>query len=142
MGEFFKPWRRKSGVAALAVACVLGVGWVRNLSVVDSIYLYSGSLVGLECLSMNGQCKLSLTFNTGPAHTGWDSYLVSLDQIESRINSSLGRWVGPVIFEVTIPLQYCYVVPSMTLLSAYLLLSKPRPSSHVKTAEPIPAEKT
>ena len=30
MGDFFKPWRRKIGVATLLMACVLMAGWIRS----------------------------------------------------------------------------------------------------------------
>jgi len=37
MGEFFKGWRRKLGVVALALACVLSAGWARSLVERDAL---------------------------------------------------------------------------------------------------------
>ena len=30
MGDYFKPWRRKIGVATLVMACVFAAGWVNG----------------------------------------------------------------------------------------------------------------
>jgi hypothetical protein len=30
VGDFFKGWRRKTGLVTLAMACVLTVAWMRN----------------------------------------------------------------------------------------------------------------
>lgn len=39
MREFFRPFRRKLGVIALVVACVLMAGWVRSQSTHDSYFV-------------------------------------------------------------------------------------------------------
>jgi hypothetical protein len=43
MGEFFLGWRRKIGVATLAIACLLMSVWVRSIRRVDVLH-YRGEL--------------------------------------------------------------------------------------------------
>ncbi len=37
MSEFFRGWRRKSGVVTLMMACLFAAGWVRSQHIVDCI---------------------------------------------------------------------------------------------------------
>jgi len=41
MGEFFKGWRRKTGVVTLVMACVFMSAWVRSQTTID---------IGVLCL--------------------------------------------------------------------------------------------
>jgi len=80
MGDFFRGWRRKSGIVTLVLACVFFVGWMR--------------------------CLLH--------HRYWEDVIRGHREMLG-INT-------PV--ETSTP-DYS-VVSVLTLLSAYLLLSKPR----------------
>jgi hypothetical protein len=54
MGEFFKPWRRKLGVVTLVLACVFTAGWVRSLSRVNYIGIFSGVRTSHTVISTHG----------------------------------------------------------------------------------------
>jgi hypothetical protein len=38
MRDFFKPWRRKAGVLTLGLACLAMVGWVRSQTNLDALF--------------------------------------------------------------------------------------------------------
>src|SRR4051812_38916511 len=49
MSGFFKPWRRKIGVATLAMACLFMVGWVRSQFQCDDLEIPIGAAIyGVE----------------------------------------------------------------------------------------------
>lgn len=94
MGEFFKGWRRKTGLATLLIACVLLAPWVR----------------------------------TWPASEG---YLLHIEFRPSKIDFSFERTdhveSGYTHFPlVRCSVQYSWIIIPLTVLSAWLLLRKPR----------------
>jgi len=116
MGEFFKGWRRKTGVVTLVMACVFTGGWVRS---------YRGDYFQL----------FSRTFfsNDGAiAEIGWGR--PPSDDRHPFASSSMHfeKWRCP---------YYLTTVP-LTLLSVYLLLARPRVAKPQKTIEPASAEGT
>jgi hypothetical protein len=74
MGDFFHGWRRKTGIVALAMACLLALGWVRSVTLYD---FFSVSVAGTTYRvgSMGG--TLRLIWMT-PA-VRWDSFWCSGD---------------------------------------------------------------
>jgi len=152
MGEFFKGWRRKIGVVALVMACVFIAGWVRSFSMMDFMLL--PSLQGNDprrldrCLVSWDQCLVVLREGR---RTG--SYISSrpYGDLRDRLfnNPALEwKWSGfgfgsgatkgaPLHSLVAVP--YWSIVIPLTLISAYLLLSKPRSPSQKTTIEPTAA---
>ena len=152
MGEFFKPWRRRFGVLTLLMACVFMGGWVRSQSSCDNFSFISDQRI---VTTLNSSCGSILWMwyrlhseESSPA-TGWNSLPVTQDvrdisrkpkyPFESVKKNDWGqqpevqtlRWWLISYWLITIPL---------TLLSAFLLLSKPRNSIPKKITEPIPQE--
>ena len=96
MREFFQGWRRKAGLATLAIALALTVGWVNSYS--------HGFNVKVE--SVDGIVTIdTLSIPEGVA-----------------INGQYLCWYVP----------YWFIVLPLTLLSAWLLLIKPRPAKSAK----------
>ena len=115
MGEFLKGWRRKAGLVTLALACVLTAGWMRSYVVFDdqmSLDVPFGSprivwsIGGYVCSAPDG-----------PRATPIESDLPSILDMQIRV----GR---PTMADVVIP--YWSLVLPLTLLSAWLILGKPR----------------
>ena len=102
MGEYFKPLRRKVGVATLLFSCALAGVWV-----VVPESEFEDESVGLD-------------FTISVEATGFG---IEWQGFSSTFGGSRDfKWLIP----------YWSVVLPLTLLSAYLLLSKPR----LKTAKP------
>lgn len=170
MREFFKPWRRRLGVATLVMACVFVGGWVRSSVHFDGIEIISSkskyalsSVRGqLRCFYAHGeQARVekreirfpSFVFNENNYDskfelrskrwrfavsdfrfmTGSESQLFYSDLVQSQGSEVL---VNQTIAQV----PYWSVTVPLTLLSAWLLLSKPRLASHKQPTEPAPTD--
>jgi hypothetical protein len=148
MGDYFKPWRRKIGVVTLVMACVFTAAWVRSQTLRDRISLgkhsvqsYSGGVAWMQYTRFI-QATLSI-----------DTDLVEhYRNDEAKIDKQLRWWrcgfenyeqeyhiatMGTGVVLVWRVLYWPIVIP-LTLLSAFLLLSKPRKSAPKKTTEAIP----
>jgi hypothetical protein len=129
MREFFHGWRRKTGVVALVMACLLMGMWVRSLSVHDSFWW------------MQGRKRHVLDLGAGRIY--WQSWIVHksgewcwlcksfesnqderqfVDTTESR---AARKRKGPR--NTSRSMSFSTLVIPLTLLSAYLVLWKPRP---------------
>ena len=98
MGEFFKPWRRKFGVVTLVMACGLAILWFRSQTKMDSLSFRVG----------NEHHRLSSSRNYGLA---WEIWI--WDDGNTKYVQD-GQY------------SHAAIVIPLTLLSALLLLSKPR----------------
>ena len=126
MGEYFKPLRQKIGVLTLAMACLFAAGWVRSMSRLDVICLN-----GNYCFTSGGGRFLFsqavkvrfvrpdrrmlvavVSAEQTPMIQSWSASKVEIYSSfhEDKINS----------------VPYWSIVAPMTLLSAWLLFSKPR----------------
>ena len=142
MGTFFHGWRRKAGCFTLVLALVLMGGWMRSLVVWDMIFTYPTS-------------EFELIFKSEQGLLGWE-HSIDPDRIELRQWFSDEHERGFAIFayldnqdesrftwrwryggfscgecSLGIPFSffvvpYWFLVLPMTLLSAYLILWKPR----------------
>lgn len=158
MSEFFKPWRRKIGVVTLVMACALMAGWVRSSVKFDGIEIISSkskyamsSVRGkLRCFYAHGEQarvekpeirfpsfvikennfdskfelrskRLSFVVSDFRFMTGSESQLFYSDLVQAQAPEVL---VDQIIAQV----PYWSVTIPLSLLSAYLLLSKPRPA--------------
>lgn len=110
MGDFFKPWRRKIGVLTLVIACVLAMRWAASYGHGEQfIFIISG----FE--SKNGYVHLVRYDRTQSVQAGKSVYLDT-----GALN-----------------LPYLSIVIPLTLLSAYLLLSKPRGAMNQPTEKTL-----
>ncbi len=138
MGEFFKGWRRKTGLVTLAMACVLMAGWMRAAVTVDTYPLTRQEAI----VSGDGHVTAVFARRHGPEY--W--YMAFTKRVDGGPGGSLKweqrwRWtVAGVECGVDILLvngtemdeakwcriPYWEIVLPLTLLSAWLILIKPR----------------
>ena len=165
MGEFFHGWKRKFGVATLVLACVFAAGWMRSLTVQDQFFGQHHQSVHI-LISMDGAVswmRCSPVFLKVPIRWQWisqdstDRRAVQdtwTNQLVENVDwkwglcgfvfgcASMGRsdlqfgtwtqrdevWQAP----------YWSIVIPLIIISAYLLLSKPRPSTSMKINKHVP----
>jgi len=136
MGEFFKGWRRKAGCVTLVMACVFMAIWLRTFAATDTIIV---GQVGIS--SVDG--VLAVVTNDEIPTPRWESAdAIRLDSDRVRFHWQLRlfgfrRGVDGDDQAWTIP--YWSIVIPLTLLSAYLLLTKPRQSTASVTQPDRPA---
>ena len=164
MGEFFKPWRRRIGLVALILACVLMVGWLRSLSTQDTFTLGFGSSTSCKLVSVSGRviiAKVSIdgkepirpVFWTSPEiiEGAWAIFLplpeeaqlswtlpISEDLFSTGDDEMGANFISFVVKWCQFP--YWFVVTPLTALSAFLLLTKPCRSNQTKIPEPTSNE--
>ena len=134
MGDYFKGWRRKVGLLTLLLACVFMGGWVRAETVSDVVRFDFGRRQHraftirnrIHWASYESQCKY------------WDCPIAwaTTDPFDFSIFFTLSE-ITPVKEYRAWELPYLTAILPLTLLSFFLLLTKPRPSNPKKTVEPI-----
>jgi len=147
MGDFFKGWRRKMGVMTLVMALVFMAGWVRSLTCYDAVGYRWSNVEQVDFISFQSvlylwnqypsatSTTLRIASNrTYPIH--WYSYRLPKDGLVlSSANLQWNwRYFGFGICEnqttedqmQSLAIPYWSIVLPLTLLSAYLLLGKPR----------------
>lgn len=112
MKEFLHGWRRKAGIVALAIACVFATGWVRSYVADDHVWLY---IPYLQSAMLSQEGRISWEVEVSNRKTFDLSYGMT-----SRADSL--RFVA-----LKHEMPYLLIVIPPTLLSAYLILWKPRP---------------
>ena len=142
MGEFFRETRRKECLFILAVTCFLAAGWIRSFSLID---VFSTPLVNI--VSVDHSLILLLHKTLHPLHL-WgvdttDRSAMADDTLDSELRSvfvdfnwhflgkGFGIGGGPAVRVILLP--YWSLVIPLTVLSAFLLLSKPLSSIKRKT---------
>jgi len=163
MGEYFKPRRRKFGVITLLMACVLMVGWVRSNFFKDELWFSKDPSPNQVFVQ---SCTGGVRFFYGSANgeiTRGGYWWISRRCGAGDLN--FAGFGVPFVFdrrwqywgfdfgkghEIQQPpteyilqfmfIPYWSIVLPLTLLSAFLLLSKPRKSTPKKITEPSPAE--
>lgn len=136
MRDFFRGWRRKAGMATLVVALALTGMWYRSLMYFETCF-WSVGTTQLGFASNYGQFSIGVAKHSDttpfeyrsmtmkePVHhsTGlWSFDFIGLDSLADTHRKS-----QPII-------PYWSIVLPLTILSAYLLLSKRSP---VKQTEP------
>lgn len=123
MREFFKGWRRKAGMVMLVMACVFAAGWVRSFSTADSLMFMTEPRGAFIAISMSG-CVLNkrMPQMEGTPGTSWHS-----DDLSNQTQADfLKQFYDIQPNEMRIP--YWSIVIPLTLLSACLLIAKPRPA--------------
>jgi len=159
MGEFFIPMRRKIGVLTLVMACVFAAGWVRSQTLADCFVFPPKGRTTEAFQSRSGYLIWTTAtifyFDTASMMHSFEyrilplSPSVAADPWIQEFNRL--RSIGCLFYHDEIERQTefekrCRVIPyrsiviPLTLLSAYLLLSKPRKSNQTTITEPV-AEK-
>ena len=162
MGVFFIGWRRQAGVVTLLMACVIMGSWVRSLVRHDLVMIPWGNdtfCVESACgviefarlTTRDHKSKPMWSANEiTPTHWRWlnnDGIPRAVDHLgELSENEIDWRWdwagfhfgAGHSINdrEEDYMFPYWSIVVPLTLLSAYLLLSKPNKSTSKKITEP------
>ena len=153
MGTFFLGWRRNLGIVTLVMALMFTGGWIRSLSVDDSINFPSGKSTfhtissdqnDLIWMAWSGpdfvpdrfpgfyESYVPLHSNNDPFggnHPERDWHAFGFRFAESPSDTLAFRvWMVP----------YWSIVLPLTLLSAWLLLTKSRSSTLKEAVESIP----
>jgi len=166
MWTFFRPWRRKVGIVTVVVACLFMGGWLRSDVIRDKIAFcpsyfwpqlpWYGEIVSLQ--GSLGWHRYEMDSDCGGIGTNSLVKLTSFNAknyfaCSPKIEDTLvwhSRWAGfgygagkthlrGMSAQVwTIP--YWSIVTPLTLISLWLLLSKPRISTQKKIPEPIPTD--
>lgn len=151
MGEFFHGWRRKVGCILLVMALALTGAWIRSFCRADWFAWFTVNTQGRR--QQNGLVilVLAMAFMGGWLRSYVNQYdlLLEVRGDESQhLRSHDGAicWVyrvwsriNGVREEKLFSIPYWSITIPLTLLSAYLLLAKPRPSNQKKISEPVPA---
>lgn len=154
MPVYFKPLRRKIGVTTLGLACVFLVGWVRSFTSTDTLEwnfkAFGCGVVSLDSVVTVAGGRLAGQFAwTLPEFTSGD-----FSTLESQSKEVDWRWrfVGirfgmspknePLTSLFFVVFAYLWIVVPLTLLSAWLLLSRPN-GLRVgnKSLHPLPLER-
>jgi len=118
MRDFFHGWRRKAGCVALVMACLFMAGWIRSRMFGDAFLFPVGSRQN-AIVALDGAVHWCAV-KTGPAYWGFETSDRPVDELADQLQTEIGfSWCVPY-WSITIPL---------TLLSAYLILRKPRKSA-------------
>ena len=145
MREFFRGWRRKVGCVTLLMACVLMGGWIRSLRVHDQLIVPRGDSVHIFA-SQNGmlgwarisQLLATIPFSwtsttlTGTMEDSWDDaevhwrwHCCGFDIGAATLTAKSSIWgIKMEVEQWGVP--YWSLTIPLTLLSAYLMLWKPR----------------
>ena len=151
MKEFFKGRRRKVGCVTLVMACVVTAGLIRSNDSHDEVHLVIASnLFEIESFAgrLQFQTIYSLDIDRFANDRFWTVYpypdavppVVGSPAKEPWLQYHYAPAYGDGETFVFFRFPYWFLLLPLTMLSAYLLLSKPRPATTTKSTEPVPAE--
>ena len=140
MREFFKGWRRKAGLVTLAMAMLTATMWLRSELVTDIWTFTFADRVHQICLARQNIRWIGATLeNRAYFPSGWESitnplggvsrwekkkieYVVLLSLLDEGSGAEFREW----------RLSFHWLAQPLTLLSAWLLLIRPRPAKSAK----------
>ncbi|MDB5345600.1 MAG: hypothetical protein JWP89_3977 [Schlesneria sp.] len=137
MREFVRGWRRKVGCLTLAMACLLTAAWVRSFVLHDVVVIPIWNSY-TYVVSVNGELALEPTYlDRGGADPYWvtlpyNSDITIFDFLQDDIEW-IWRGAGLAISKTSpghttdFIIHYAWLTLPLTLLSAYLILWKPKP---------------
>ena len=150
MSEFFRGWRRKVGCVTLVLACIAATAWVRSYVLFEKfcyrIERFSTSHQHLY--STNGQIWWSrLLEEEGGLHCRWHYSSKSSNVIICNAEDITWRWkagefefgefpdigIGKVTYAI---IPYWSIVLPLTIISAFLLLSRSGKTTPKEILEP------
>jgi hypothetical protein len=146
MREFFRGWKRKVGVVTLLMALAFMGGWVRSFWICDLIVAPNGGHSYHEIFSSGnwiGWVMVPCTKGTVPktyrSFYGWHKSNVDRRVTEEGPFSSVSvhmevkgagyNFKYSELANAHLIFPYPSIVVPLTLLSAFLLLSKPKPKA-------------
>ena len=163
MGEFFRGWKRKTGVVTLSMACMLMVCWVRSQQISDFVKYRIGPQHWFFMRSNRSRFELSIMKEYQPGQftyfrmcdsspvdkvTEIDRNIQEYEQGFSFCAFNIGRDDGQApragLMMSNPPKRYFGrapywpIVVSLTAFSAWLFLAKPRERKSKSTIRPIP----
>ena len=147
MGEFFKGWRRKAGLATLVMTLLLTVAWMRSAILMDVIIIERGKETHLA-QSLEGELSWRRLVNIAPQQSSAEWHTLKYAPFYLRFSSATSlttewqlKWCG-FDFGTTAEndaswgiVPYWSLVLPLTLLSAWLILVKAR--NEKRTQAPI-----
>lgn len=155
MGDFFRGWRRKIGIALLAIALVLANAWIRSFVCYDELVVSHQQFTHFIKSSRGrfgweGWTDTPSFWDSNDIQIYWENGLMSKDD-DDLLGGLLGdsdevewqlKWAGFEFGDATRVVEqrrvqrwdipYWSLVLPLTLLSAWLLLIKPRPAKSAK----------
>jgi hypothetical protein len=160
MFSFFRGWKRKLGVATLGLGCIFGAGWVRSLTIGDTLWI-AGPDSLQKCESYAGKLlweKQSPNFEEiDTVHTSfesirwgqqvendtyWDDRDIEWHWKFSGFDFGAGtlliKELGRTFRHERWKIPYWSIVLPLTAVSAWLLLSKRPPLKPVESAKTQP----
>ena len=152
MTDYFKPWRRTFGMITLVVVCMFAAAWVRSFTSTETICIPMEKIWSL--ISVDGHFAVCVVqTDSGPPHPEWDSSpFQPFKEFLDNGGTPLWHWqcfgfhkvVFSYLTDKTVMLcAPCWsIVIPLTMLSAYLLLSKPRSMNRKKSVEPTPEKES
>jgi len=140
MGDFFHGWRRKAGVAGLVMACCWAFGWIRSCVSHDSVQINFGDCTYLDITSSIHGLSIARFFANGGPLELTVVWRVDHGKFEWFFPSKPKMIQGNAFGYTVCAISYSSIVIPLTLISAYLLLVKPRVAKPLKMSEPVPAE--
>ncbi|MBS0201252.1 MAG: hypothetical protein JSS49_00025 [Planctomycetes bacterium] len=146
MREFFKGWRRKLGCVTLLMACMVVAAWLRSgirydffdLNIAGMTYrlgLHGGNLrfikqgpsASKQLVSWNtGELQELLPYQPGQSRDPWDGIAVDWRWDWNEFHAGAGQYPGGRLSHTCFIIPYWSLTVPLTLLSASLLLWKPR----------------
>jgi len=153
MDKSLRGWKPNAGYVTLVVVFILIGGWMRSLISTDIMQFSSGNHAFDDVTSVDQVLVWGRNRTVEPqsvvTRPEWRSFEgASFDVFLDRLDRECSwRWCGFGVGELkkdsSKPLSlsfwsvpYWSIVLPLTLLSAYLLVSKPRPNTTVKTQVP------
>jgi hypothetical protein len=146
MGNFFEGWRRKLGVLTLLMACVFAAGWVRSFRFSEWLAFPSGTNRGemlgwLDChviwctgLNLKAEDMEDLPTWSSEDFQSLDNFVNGASTMEKREFGGF-VWINDPEDVSALIVPFWSIVIPLTLVSAYLLLSKPRYTKSILASE-------
>jgi hypothetical protein len=130
MWSFFHGWRRKAGVATLVMACLSGGIWFRSTFKGDYLRRERGAISDVF-ISANGELKCLSWKSSGRLRGNDISLGISPGFLSKGYNATADELGTSNVPFHEFRLQYWSIAIPLTLLSAYLILWKPRKRGHL-----------
>jgi len=132
MLTFFHGWRRKMGAATLVMACVFAGGWVRSHSFIDIANFPNGRPVSVVLRSGEGELVIAIVHEEIIGMKMLSMWMSAPADDIAGFGRLMQHWTSRSGIEEWATIKLCWVLPywsiifPLSLLSAYLLLSKPQ----------------
>ena len=153
MGEFFTGWRRKISLIMLAMASMFMAGWVRSFTYCDHVLFASRGRTEQTLALLDGLIIWGADDDVSDplsSYPEWetDSSLFIREMFFNRFKIDW-QWYGlgscnhhyndGSLAKIWLIPCWFFISP-LTVVSAFLLLSKPRKSSQTRLTEPVTIE--